>query len=183
MRNILFQASPFSPWKRYRYAPLGVYGTVCHGALSIPNMPLVLMCGFPCSGKTTRADELADVLRKAGKTVFIVRDIPVDETADKVYANAASEKIARATLKSEVDRLLQKDSVVIADGPNYIKGYRYELYCIARSMKTQHCVIHVAASKDMCAKWNGEQHHYSESLFFELVSRFECPDSRNRWDR
>ena len=40
-----------------------------------------------------------------------------------------------------------QDSVVIADGPNYIKGYRYELHCISRSMKTQHLVIHVAASK------------------------------------
>eukprot|EP00047_Mylnosiga_fluctuans_P011052 m.19382 g.19382 ORF g.19382 m.19382 type:complete len:270 (-) comp3434_c0_seq1:246-1055(-) len=145
-------------------------------------MPLVVICGFPCSGKSARTDELAAVLHARGKAVHVVRDMAPGESPSATYGTPTAEKLSRGALKSEVDRLLQKDTVVIADGPNYIKGYRYELYCIARSMKTPHCVIHVAASKDTCAGWNATTARYPEALFNELVSRFECPDSRNRWD-
>ena len=45
-----------------------------------------------------------------------------------------AEKNARASLKAAVERELNKESVLIADDLNYIKGYRYELFCIARAM-------------------------------------------------
>ena len=45
-----------------------------------------------------------------------------------------SEKNARASLKAAVERELSKESVLIADDLNYIKGYRYELFCIARAL-------------------------------------------------
>lgn len=145
-------------------------------------MPLVILCGYPCSGKSTRAEDIACALRAFGKQVHIVQD----ETAggpEKTFSSAASEKIARGEMKSGVDRLLQQDVVVIADGANYIKGFRYELYCMTRTMKTPHCVVHSAASKIQCSEWNSKSHKYPPSLLEELFSRFEFPDSRNRWDR
>jgi protein KTI12 len=45
-------------------------------------------------------------------------------------------------MKAGVERFLSKDVVVILDSMNYIKGYRYELYCIARAMRTPNCVVH-----------------------------------------
>lgn len=42
---------------------------------------------------------------------------------------------------SAVERVLSKDDIVIADGLNYIKGFRYQLYCIARAIGTPHCVV------------------------------------------
>jgi hypothetical protein len=44
-----------------------------------------------------------------------------------------------------VDRRLSADSVVVLDSLNYIKGFRYELYCSARTFRTPHCVVWVAA--------------------------------------
>ncbi len=52
-----------------------------------------------------------------------------------------SEKNLRASLKSSVERQLSRDVVVILDSLNYIKGYRYELYCIARALRTPHCIV------------------------------------------
>jgi tRNA uridine 5-carbamoylmethylation protein Kti12 len=47
-----------------------------------------------------------------------------------------AEKNTRGLLKSTVDRLLYKDGpVVILDSGNHIKGYRYELWCIARQAR------------------------------------------------
>jgi len=52
------------------------------------------------------------------------------------------EKKSRGTLISVVERLISKDDLIIADGMNYIKGFRYQLYCIARAIGTPHCVVY-----------------------------------------
>jgi len=51
------------------------------------------------------------------------------------------EKKSRGTLISAVERLISKDDLIIVDGMNYIKGFRYQLYCIARAVGTPHCVV------------------------------------------
>lgn len=78
-----------------------------------------------------------------------------------------------------------QDVVVIADSLNYIKGFRYELYCIARSQRTPHCVVHVATSDVVSTKWNSARldNDYDHALMKELIMRFECPDGHNRWDK
>ena len=54
---------------------------------------------------------------------------------------AREEKKARGAMLSAVERLLTRDDIVIADGMNYIKGFRYQLYCVARGISTPHCVV------------------------------------------
>ena len=58
-----------------------------------------------------------------------------------VYREARTEKEARATEYSAVKRALGKECIVIADGLNYIKGFRYQLYCEAKAVETPHCVV------------------------------------------
>ena len=60
---------------------------------------------------------------------------------------AAKEKNLRAWLKSDVQRLLSKDTIVILDAINYIKGYRYEINCIAKSAKATQCTVGIS---DLC---------------------------------
>ena len=100
------------------------------------------------------------------------------------YADVPSEKNTRGLLRSAVDRSLTKSRVVIFDSLNNIKGYRYELWCIARSMGTRYCMVHVDSPLERCQEWNlsraGDK--YSEAIFEDLASRFERPDARNRWD-
>lgn len=89
-------------------------------------MPLIILTGYPCSGKTRRGQELADYFRERGKTVHVVCEnlaIPkADFPKNEYFADSQKEKIVRADLKSETVRLLTKDNVVILDGGNYIKG-------------------------------------------------------------
>lgn len=59
---------------------------------------------------------------------------------------ATSEKSSRGLHKSSIDRALSGTStIVIMDGLNYIKGYRYELYCLARGANTPMVVIWVGS--------------------------------------
>ncbi len=58
-----------------------------------------------------------------------------------MYREARSEKDARAAEYSAVKRALGRDTIVVADGLNYIKGFRYQLYCEAKAVQTPSCVV------------------------------------------
>ena len=116
---------------------------------------LVLMCGFPSSGKSAAAARLAERVRALGGDVVIVDEPSLHLARNAAYANAHAEKNTRGLLKSTVDRQLYKDGpVVIVDSMNGIKGYRYELWCIARQAGTRFCVVHCDVSAEEARRWN-----------------------------
>ncbi|XP_068711586.1 protein KTI12 homolog [Montipora foliosa] len=147
-------------------------------------MPLVIMCGFPCSGKSKRTNELKSYFEKSkGKTVHMSSDDSISFERNTTYSVSANEKEARGLLKSSVERLISRDDIVILDSLNYIKGYRYELYCVAKAHKTTHCVVHCDTPKEVCQEWNkAKEKRYNKETLDALIMRFETPDSRNRWD-
>ncbi|GFU15701.1 protein KTI12 homolog [Nephila pilipes] len=149
-------------------------------------MPLVILCGIPCSGKSIKAKQLYDFFISTKKCVLIKDDnVPSGFVRNKVYLDSQKEKELRSSLKSEVERHLSKDTTVILDAGNYIKGYRYELYCVSKGCKTTHCVIHCDILPADCWIFNEKRNsseQYNRDVFDALVQRFESPDSRNRWD-
>lgn len=90
-------------------------------------MPLIILCGTPVSGKSTRARELKEFFEKQhGKKVEIVSEddaiVKLGYEKNNTYLDSQKEKRVRGYLKSEVLKLIGKDNVVILDGSNYIKG-------------------------------------------------------------
>nr|CAG4650335.1 EOG090X0A11 [Sida crystallina] len=148
-------------------------------------MPLVIFTGFPSSGKTTRTKELKTYLtERLGKNVVLIseNDIVKHKTD---HGDSSKEKEIRSSLKSEVQRLISQDVILILDAGNYIKGYRYELYCISKAAKTTQITIHCDLSAETAWKWNlgqPELCQFSRDVFDALIMRYEAPDSRNRWD-
>ncbi|XP_071493133.1 protein KTI12 homolog [Diadema antillarum] len=149
-------------------------------------MPLVLLCGFPSSGKSKRAEELKAFIESSyNRKVHSISDENVGIDKNTVYADSKKEKEARGKLKSATQRLLSKEDVVMLDSLNYIKGFRYELYCAVKSSQTPHCVIFCNTPAEMTSDWNGrrpEEEKYSQEILDALVMRFEPPESKNRWD-
>jgi len=112
-----------------------------------------------------------------------------------------AEKQTRAALKSAFDRAVKNNSnkntsrrLVILDSLNYIKGFRYELHCISKAAGEKHAILWVLNRLSIVQRWNNDsnthfpekkkcQQHYSPELLQELISRYEPPDSRNRWDQ
>ncbi|XP_062229807.1 protein KTI12 homolog isoform X2 [Phragmites australis] len=97
------------------------------------------------------------------------------------------EKNLRGVLRSEVDRSVSRDSIIIVDSLNNIKGYRYELWCLARASGIRYCVLFCDTEVDHCRDWNSKRQEkgepsYDYNIFEDLVRRFEKPDRRNRWD-
>ncbi|GAA6225525.1 protein KTI12 homolog isoform X1 [Lates japonicus] len=149
-------------------------------------MPLILMCGYPCSGKTRRAEELKVYFEQSTeRKVHIVGDGGLGVEKNSVYADSQKEKNVRASLKAEVERKVNKDDIVILDSLNYIKGYRYELFCLIKHAQTPHCLVYCLTSDEQSSSWNTSRdaaEQYTQDVFDALVLRFEAPDSRNRWD-
>lgn len=105
-------------------------------------MPLIVIVGGPCSGKTTIATKLKDFLEKEkAKKVIHINEEALGVNKLEFYKDSTSEKIVRAKLKSNVEKNLDDKTFVIIDSLNYIKGYRYELYCLVRTYLTRHCVV------------------------------------------
>lgn len=89
-------------------------------------MPLIIISGLPCSGKSTRAKELQQLFLKKNKKVTIISEnITVPRAGyqkNEYFEDSQKEKIVRSDLKSEVFRLLNKEDVCVLDSGNYIKG-------------------------------------------------------------
>ncbi|ORX56969.1 chromatin associated protein KTI12 [Hesseltinella vesiculosa] len=152
-------------------------------------MPLIIVTGYPGSGKSRRAQQVAAYLtkrladEKKSFKIQVINDDDLHITKD-MYSDPREEKKARMAMLSAVERSLNKETIVIADGMNYIKGFRYQLYCVARALSTPHCVLHSGAPAAKVKEWNqarGDQGYQSQVLD-ELMTRYEEPDGRNRWD-
>lgn len=100
-------------------------------------------------------------------------------------------------------RVLSTKDVVILDGANYIKGWRYQLYCEAKAVRTTHCVVHVGtpverargvneerlavrtavgAERGVNGEGNEEEQPYESECWENLVYRYEEPNAMARWD-
>jgi protein KTI12 len=113
-------------------------------------MPLIIMVGIPCSGKSTRAKLIAKFLEEEKKLdVQIVNEELLDLEKSLYLKDPQQEKILRASLKSNVEKLIDQNRVVILDSWNYIKGYRYELYCLARNAQTNIVVVFCDTEKEI----------------------------------
>ncbi|ORX89304.1 chromatin associated protein KTI12 [Basidiobolus meristosporus CBS 931.73] len=151
-------------------------------------MPLIIISGIPSSGKTTRALEIKRFLEekcqqeKKNFRIHLINDETL-HVSKEAYRAAAEEKKARGALISAIERSLTKDDIVIADAMNYIKGFRYQMYCVARAMGTPHCVVHCGVPIDKAKQWNSERSDgYDPQIFDELVTRYEEPEAKNKWD-
>ena len=119
------------------------------------SLQLIILTGYPCSGLSYRAHQLSrlletiqDSLPTTPKTRYKIHVVASHDTSHPrtVYDAARSEKEARAVVYGRVKRVLGRDSIVIVDGMNYIKGWRYQLWCESKAAATTCCVVCLALS-------------------------------------
>ncbi|KAI0534670.1 chromatin associated protein KTI12 [Xylaria digitata] len=187
-------------------------------------MPLIIVTGFPTSGKSTRAGQLHTYLSEriknatpsgaapkyrlhliSDQTLSISRSV-YDLSALPAHTRSAnaSEKDARAAIYGAVKRVLSDKDIVILDGLNYIKGWRYQLFCESKAVRTPSCILQIGCSKEKSREVNevrlsseaaGAQDArklgndvddaegaYDPANWENLVFRYEEPNPMTRWD-
>ncbi|KAH8107968.1 chromatin associated protein KTI12 [Cristinia sonorae] len=156
-------------------------------------MALITISGYPCSGKSTRAKQLKDSLERRlqdpsytgpSLKVVILNDDTLNISRD-AYSNSRSEKPARGALFTAMQRQMGQDTILIVDALNYIKGFRYQMYCAARELKLRVCTVYVVATQELCREWHTARTdvpQYPPETFENLLMRFEEPSSMVRWD-
>ncbi|KAK3296238.1 chromatin associated protein KTI12 [Chaetomium fimeti] len=87
---------------------------------------------------------ISDTTLSIPRTVY---DLSPAQLPAHVRSANASEKDARAAAYAAVKRALSPRDIVVLDGLNYIKGWRYQLYCEAKNMATPSCVLQVGAGQ------------------------------------
>ncbi|KAK2050708.1 chromatin associated protein KTI12, partial [Colletotrichum somersetense] len=143
----------------------------------------------------------------------IPRDV-YDLDPEKVRAHTrsanASEKDARAAVYGAVKRVLSDRDIVILDGLNYIKGWRYQLHCEAKAVRTPSVVLQIGCGVERARGINEErlrrrrrtrgedegtptatttrtpakeeEQPYEPDNWENLVFRYEEPNPMTRWD-
>ncbi|KAH7339873.1 chromatin associated protein KTI12 [Rhizoctonia solani] len=155
-------------------------------------MALITISGFPSSGKTQRTDQLKTYLERKlqentdeetkGWKVSVLSD-DVLNIPRSSYDESRLEKPARSALLSAIVRDLSKNTILIVDSLNYIKGFRYQMYCAAREIGVRVATVFVVATPDLCKEWNQKREDkYSDATFDNLIQRYEEPNSMVRWD-
>ncbi|PVF99403.1 chromatin associated protein KTI12 [Serendipita vermifera] len=156
-------------------------------------MALITISGYPSSGKSRRAAQIKDDFEERIKSpsysgpinkVMIISDDSLGLSRDG-YNDTRAEKPQRSALFTALQRNLTKETVVIVDALNYIKGFRYQMYCVAREAGTRVATVFVAATPDVCRSWHKEKptgEQYKEETFENLIQRYEEPSSMVRWD-
>jgi protein KTI12 len=108
-------------------------------------------------------------------------EIATDDRAQATradYETTITEKISRGAIKSLVERLLTPDTIVIVDSLNTIKGFRYELHCQARALKTHQCTIFCDIPIERCQQW--VRYRYDIVLILPLTNPYRNARSRNQ---
>lgn len=175
---------------------------------------------MPTSGKSTRAKQLYEYLDSkintttppkyrlhliSDQSLSIHRSVyDLSSVPAHVRSANASEKDARATIYGAVKRVLSDKDIVILDGLNYIKGWRYQLHCEAKAVRTPSCILQIGCSKDRSKEVNDTRLQkqtdlvsagkeladgttdaegpYEPANWENLVFRYEEPNPMTRWD-
>lgn len=87
--------------------------------------------------------------------------------------------------------MLSDKDIVILDGMNYIKGWRYQLHCEAKALRTPSCILQIGCTVNRAKQVNTERlaandstqpEAYEPSNWENLVFRYEEPNPMTRWD-
>ncbi|KAI5299151.1 hypothetical protein KEM55_002514 [Ascosphaera atra] len=146
-------------------------------------MPLIILTGYPCSGLTFRAQQLASLIEQMqdgivkenpGQVRYKVKIVEThsESNSRSVYDDARLEKETRAVVYGHIKRALGRDTIVISDGMNYIKGWRYQLWCEAKAAGTTSCVVHVGTPISQCVS-NNESRIQSRKSLTKLAGAIE----------
>ncbi|GIQ80146.1 protein KTI12/L-seryl-tRNA(Sec) kinase [Kipferlia bialata] len=100
----------------------------------------------------------------------------------KKEEDLGSESRLRTTLRTEVHRALSQDVTVIIDALNYLKSFRYELFCLSRDVPTPYLHVRCEVTREEALARNAVSGLYTEEQIFRLCACYEPPLAKSSWE-
>ncbi|CAD5215526.1 unnamed protein product [Bursaphelenchus okinawaensis] len=146
-------------------------------------MPLLVLTGYPSSGKTTISERIKRFLEEKGHNLVRILDDYFDSEYEKTIEQYATKRKLtdhNNCMRSEVLRCLSADKEVflIVDTLSYARSQRYELFTVAKNVKTTFGILFCDTNEATSSYLNEQNHNYSEDLLTDLIARYEKPNAR-----
>lgn len=148
---------------------------------------LVILCGIPCSGKSTLAEEVASLLESKFEysTVVVTSDtfrrmIP---TYQHRFEPELEQFVRDATYEAIVAGLSHA-LLVISDDINYYASIRRRLVRAAQEHKAGYAVFYLNTPLEVAIDWNKKRGEpVPNSLIEEIYYKFDEPGKEYKWDK
>ncbi|KAL0239194.1 hypothetical protein PCE1_004885 [Barthelona sp. PCE] len=144
-------------------------------------MPFITVCGYPRSGKTTVATQIKEFFEERGHNVSLINA----ESLNVDSFDLTNEFSLNFALRSAAEtQMVNGESFCIVDSNNFIKGFRYELFCVARAVSSTFCTVFCDSEyKDEPESFpEDEADRYELSYLVDVCKRVERPRSYHKWD-
>ena len=146
-------------------------------------MPVLLVCGKPCAGRSSYVHLFIEILQSQFncdnleifglsalppvhpflinlhqskilsktpssapslpiKRIVILNEQSLGQKRISIYKNSSSEKSYLSTIRASIHRYCRHDTLVIVDTPGGIRGFRYEVFCVARELVTPFALLY-----------------------------------------
>lgn len=147
---------------------------------------LLVLCGIPCSGKSTLAKKIAEAMESqhAYNTAIISSDnfrrmLPIYEHD----FNPDLETFVREATYKTIQEALRQRFIVISDDINYYRSIRRRLKRMAEQNRADFAIIHVNTPLETAIAWNKERENpIPTSVIEEVYYKMDKPGEKYRWD-
>jgi len=148
---------------------------------------LVILCGVPCAGKSTLANELAARLESQyGYSTAVVssdtfrRMVPTYQ----VKFEPELEQFVRDSASETVRNGLKNGLLVISDDINYYASIRRKLVRVTQECRGDYAIVYVNTPLELALDWNRKRGEpVPNSLVEEVYYKFDEPGKEYKWDK
>ncbi|TFG25829.1 MAG: adenylyl-sulfate kinase [Promethearchaeota archaeon] len=149
---------------------------------NFPDNFLIILAGFPASGKSTLAKELKLIIEKCSvRSVKIVDpDLIRSEIAPR-FDFKLEQKVRKRHLEL-IEISLSNGIIPISDDLNYYSSMRHQLKEIAERLNKKFFIIHVSTPFETCLSWNNVRGNpIPNSVIKKIHKKFDY-FHRYQWD-
>lgn len=147
---------------------------------------LLILCGIPCSGKSTLAQKIAKELES--KYVYSTAIISSDNFRSMLPTyehnfNPDLESFVREATYKTIQEALRQRLIVISDDTNYYRSIRRRLKRMAEQTRADFAIIYVSTPLETAIKWNRKREaSIPTSVIEEVYYKMDRPGEKYRWD-
>jgi selenocysteine-specific elongation factor len=147
---------------------------------------LVILCGVPCSGKSSLAREIANLLENKFQysTAVVTSDTFRRMVPTYQYRfEPELEQFVRDVTYEAIRTGLKHGLLVISDDINYYASIRRRLMRIAQECKADYAIIYVNTPLEVAMEWNKKRGEpIPNSLIEEVYYKQDEPGKEYKWD-